>query len=264
MKIHVLDGAGSAGKTSGVIDHTVNRLKEKLDISEAKWIDYPAAMLNAVGGNKTWEESSREGVRLLMEEMASHDEKVILLSYSAGNKPLHDFLDMFPEFHDRIAAVGFMSDPWRPRDRFQSGTPRPVGYGIKGERRGPIAHKSFWTSVFDDVISAAREDAIMRYVADTVDGSFDEMITEAIRLGAMGNFQLSWQLGVIQRDPFRWFFGLGERIRQFGVDAHGYLTGAHTNDYIKPFKTKDGKEESLAERLGDSIAWKVRKDLGLV
>lgn len=264
MKIYILDGAGSAGRTSGVIDHTVDRLIEKLDISEAKWIDYPAAMLKLVGGNYTWDESSRMGVRLLMEEMAGHDEQVILLSYSAGNKPLHDFLDMFPEFHNRISAVGFMSDPWRPADRFQAGTPKPIGYGIKGERLGPIPNKSYWTSVVDDVISAAWPDALMRYVADTVDGRFDEMITKAINLGALGKFQLSWQLGVVQKEPLRWFFGLGGRIGQFAADAHGYLSGAHTNDYIKPFKTNDGKEESLAVRLADSIAWKVKKDLGLV
>lgn len=264
MKIYVLDGAGSAGKTSGIIDYTVNRLIEKLDISDPQWIDYPAAMLKLVGGNYTWDESSRMGVQMLFEEMTSHEEDVILLSYSAGNKPLHDFLEMFPELHDRILAVGFMSDPWRPAERFQAGTPKPIGYGIKGEKLGPIPDRSFWTSVGNDVISAAYPDALMRYVADTVDGRFDEMITEAIKLGSLGKFQLSWQLGVVQKEPLRWFLGLGGRIGQFGADARGYLTGAHTNDYIKPFKTSDGKEESLAVRLADSIAWKVKKEKGLV
>lgn len=264
MRIHILDGAGTAGKSSGVIDKTAESIAEKLDIAEIKWIDYPAAMLKTVGGNYTWEESSREGVRLLIEEMNSHDDRVILLAYSAGNKPVHDFLDMFPEFHDRIAAVGFMSDPWRPRDRYQTGTPKPIGYGIKGEREGPLGDRSYWTSVVNDVISAAWPDAIMRYVADVVEGSFDDMITEAIRLGRLGNFQLSWQLGIVQRNPFGWLFGLGGRIGQFAADARGYLTGAHTNDYIKPFKTNDGITDSLATRLGSTIAWKVKKDLGLV
>ena len=264
MKIYVLDGAGSAGRTSGIIDHTVKRLVEKLDISEAKWIDYPAAMLELVGGNYTWDESSRMGVRMLLEEMESHDEEVILLSYSAGNKPLHEFLDMYPELHRRILAVGFMSDPWRPADRYQTGTPKPIGYGIKGQDYGPIADRSFWTSVFNDVISAAYPDALMRYIADVVDGRFDQMITEAIKLGSLGSFQLSWQLGIVQRQPLTWFFGMGGRITQFGSDVRGYLTGAHTHDYITPFKTPDGKEDSLAVRLADSIAWKVRKTKGLV
>lgn len=264
MKIYVLDGAGSAGTTSGVIDHTVNRLMEKLEVSEAKWIDYPAAMLKLVGGNYTWDESSRMGVRMLMEEMTSHDEDVILLAYSAGNKPLHEFLDMFPEFHDRIASVGFMSDPWRPENKYQAGTEKPIGYGIKGQSVGPIPSKTFWTSVRDDVISAAYPDALMRYVADVVDGRFDEMITEAIELGGLGQFQLSWQLGVIQRQPLTWFFGIGGRIVQFGADAAGYLGGKHTNDYINPHRTPDGKTDSLAVRFADTIAWKVRKDKGLV
>ena len=263
MKIHVLDGAGSANRTSGIIDHTVERLKKQLDISEAKWINYPAAMMG-VGGDQTWEESSREGVRLLMEEMLSHTEDVILLSYSAGNKPLHDFLEMFPEFHGRIKAVGFMSDPWRPRDRFQSGTPRPIGWGIKGERVGPLGNRSFWTSVYNDAISAAYPDALIRYMADVTEGAPDEIIIKAINLGKLSDFQLSWQIGIIQRNPIAWFVGLGGRIGQLSADVRGYLTGAHTNDYIKPFKTPDGKTDSLAVRLADTIAWKVKKDMGLV
>lgn len=264
MKIYVLDGAGSAGRTSGVIDKTVDRLKEKLEISEAKWIDYPAAMLKVVGGKYTWEESSREGVRLLLDEMGTHDEEVILLAYSAGNKPLHDFLEMFPELHKRILAVGFMSDPWRPADKFQAGTRRPIGYGVKGQRLGPIPDRTFWTSVYNDAISAAFPDALIRYVADSINGSIDEIITEAIELGKLGTFQLSWQLGVVKREPFTWFFGLGGRIAQFGVDVLGYLSGDHTRAYTDPYKTDDGKTESLAVRFGDTIAWKVKKAKGLV
>lgn len=264
MKIYVLDGAGSAGKTSGVIDYTVDRLKEKLDISEAKWINYSASMLEAVGGKDTWNKSSKEGVQLLLEEMTKHDEEVILLSYSAGNKPLHDFLDMFPEFHDRILAAGFMSDPWRPRDRYQNGVPKPIGYGVKGERLGPIPDKSFWVSVVNDAISAAYPDALIRYVADSIDGTFDEMIETAIRLGSLGKFQLSWQLDIIKREPFTWFIGLGGRIGQLASDVRGYLSGDHTNKYITPFHTNDGKDDSLAVRFGDSIAWKVKKTKGLV
>lgn len=263
MKIYVLDGAGSANRTSGIIDKTVDRLKQTLDISEAKWINYPAAMMG-VGGNKSWEQSSREGVALLMEEMQKHEEDVILLSYSAGNKPLHDFLDVFPEFHSRIRAVGFMSDPWRPRDRYQAGTPKPIGWGIKGERIGPLGDRSFWTSVVNDAISAAYPDALIRYAADVSEGNPDEIITKAIHLGSLNNWQLGWQLGIIQRNPIGWFLGLGGRIGQFAADVRGYLSGVHTTAYIQPFKTNDGKSFSLAERLADSISWKVGKDLGLV
>ena len=197
---------------------------------------------------------------MLLEEMSTHDEDVILLSYSAGNKPLHEFLNMYPELHDRILAVGFMSDPWRPKDRFQHGTPKPVGYGIKGEDYGPIPEKSYWTSSVNDVISAAWPDALMRYVADTVDGRWDEMITKAIELGRLGNSQLAWQIGIMKRQPLTWFFGLGGRIVQFGKDVQGYLTGEHTNAYINELRTPDGKRESLAVRLADTIVWKLKSD----
>lgn len=258
MKLYVLDGAGSAGRTSGIIDATVNRISAKVKLSEIKWINYPASMMG-VGGSQSWEDSSRIGVRLLAEEMQSHNEDVVLLSYSAGNKPLHDFLDVYEEFHQRIVAVGFMSDPWRPKGRYQAGTREPIGYGVKGERLGPIANRSYWTSGYNDVISAAYPDAIMRYVADVVDGTPDQIITEAIRLGSLGSFQLSWQLGIIQKNPIGWLLGLGGRVGQFASDANGYLTGAHTKAYITPVKTSDGKTGSLAERLGDTIAYKISK-----
>lgn len=255
MKILVLDGIGSWNRTSGIIDHAVDRLKEKLGC-DAKWVNWKAAMAG-VGGAGSWEQNSRDGVALLVSEFADTTEDFVLLSYSGGNRVVHEFLDECPHLHDRVKAVGFMSDPWRPRDRWQAGTVQPIGYGIMGEDYGPIPDRTYWTSSHADVISAAWPDALMRYAADISPGDPDDFIDTAIRMGHLGQFQLAWQLGVIQREPLRWFLGLGGRIGQFGADAHGYLTGAHTSAYTDPYRTA-GDDRSLAVRLADSIAWKLR------
>lgn len=254
MKILVLDGIGSWNRTSGIIDHAVDRLKEKLGC-DAKWVNWKAAMAG-VGGAGSWEQNSRDGVALLVSEFADTTDDFVLLAYSGGNRVVHEFLHECPHFRDRVKAVGLMSDPWRPRDRWQAGTAKPIGYGIMGEDYGPIPHKTLWTAVHDDVITAAWPDALMRLAADLSGGDPDEMVTTAINLAQKGTWQLSWQLGIIQRNPFGWFIGLPGRVGQLGSDAAGYLSGRHTSAYTQPYRTGDD-ERSLAVRLADSLAWMV-------
>lgn len=258
MKQIILDGIGTGdGRTSGVIDVTANKVADALGI-QSKWIFWKAAMAG-VGGSGSWNDNAKAGVLMMVDEFKSTDEDYIILAYSGGNKVVHDFLDMYPEFHDRVVAVGFMSDPWRPKTRWQHGTPEPIGYGVMGERLGPIPDRSYWTSVHNDAISAAYPDALIRYAADVSDGDPDKIIENLISMSNLGKFQLAWQLGVVQRDPFRWFFGLGGRIGQMISDIHGYLNGRHTKAYITPFDTNDGNRESLAERLAETIIFKARK-----
>lgn len=256
MKILVLDGIGASGKrNSNVINPTVDRLVADLKAS-AIWINWPSAMFG-VGGKGSWEHNARIGVDMIVEEMNRDDDDVILLAYSGGNRVVHEFLDRSPHLIDRVLAVGFMSDPWRPRDKWQHGVAKPIGYGVMGEDETPIPDRCFWTSGYDDVISAARPDALMRYAADMSGGEPDKIIHDVIIAAQHNRFQLSFMLGL---PPLQWFAGLGPRLAQLTDDAHGYLTGAHTRAYTDPYKGGD----SLAIRLGASISWKVRKDKGLV
>src|SRR5699024_4370625 len=164
MRIYVLDGAGTHGRhDNSVIAGGVDRLEGSLirkhdPDTTAEWVPWQAALMGVGGNRESWETNSREGVRLLVERMKSHDEDVILIAYSAGNKPAHDFLNDHPEFHDRVAAVGFVSDPWRPRDRWQHGLGDPGGWGVCGEDYTPIPARCFWTAVPGDVIPCAQPD----------------------------------------------------------------------------------------------------------
>lgn len=252
MRIYCLDGIGTKGRVDGsVLAHCADHLGAKLGITP-EWVPWHAAMLG-VGGGGSWEENAAAGVDLLQRRVASHSEPVVLLAFSGGNKVVHDWLGQNPEYHHRVAAVGLMSDPWRPASRWQHGTadPRPR-YGIMGQSLGPVSDRTFWTTAVDDAISSAWPDALLRYVADVSMESMDDLIRKAIHLGSLGQFQLAWQSGIVLREPLTWFLGLGGRIGQLAADVRGYMSGGHTNAYTRPYKTGDDTR-SLAVRLADTI-----------
>lgn len=255
MYILVLDGIGSHGRTSGVIDETAHRLAENTG-GEEHWLPWEASMMG-IGGESLWPDSSGEGVRLIRQFMDTHSGDVVLLAYSGGNRPVHEFLDQHPDYLPRVRAVGLMSDPWRPNSRWQNGTPDPgPGYGIMGQDYGPIPDRTYWTTVPGDLISDADPDSLLRHVADTADGHLNTIAQEFIRKADAGRLQLAWFLGL---PPWQWFFGLGDRINRAMVEAYGYVIGGlHTRGYVDPYPTTGGDDRSLAIRLADTISWKVR------
>ena len=260
IRVRVCDGIGTAGRTSGVIDPAVERLLHGLaarDIeAEAQWIDYSASMFRVVGGDKTWQESSDEAVAQLLADFRRHPEdKFVLMAYSGGNLPVHEFLDHHPQFHDRIVSVGFMSDPWRPNNKWQHGTRNPGGFGICGQDAGPIWDRSFWTSAWGDPISGADWDSLLRHLADVSKGGPDQIIHDAIIAFQQGNLQLARFLGL---PIHQWFFGLGDRINRAGGEAYRYLTGFHTDHYVIPHMTSPDDARSLSERFGDTLSFAVQ------
>lgn len=264
MIVYVMDGAGTAGRTSNVIDHTADAVVKNLSRVgveiRAEWVEYPASIA-PVGGKFSWAQSAQIAKQNLLDKVKAHDEDIILLAYSAGNLPAHEFLrECEPSVINRVKAVGLMSDPWRPRGTGQAGTPTPSGYGVMGEDRGPIPGRTFWTSVEGDAISGAKHDALIRYVGDLAINTPDGIIEDAIKKWSDNSFQLAWQLGIVQRNPFGWFIGMGARMAQLRVDVERYLGGWHTTHYTRPFAGGD----SLAVRMGNSIAYKVKKDHGLL
>ena len=260
IRVLVCDGIGTAGRTSNVIDPAVHHLTDDLNErgieTVSEWIDYPAAMLKLVGGNYTWQQSSDMAVKLLIEQFQKYpDDKFVLMAYSGGNKPVHEFLEYFSRFHHQVVSVGFMSDPWRPEKKFQHDTPDPGGFGVCGQDAGPLEDRSFWTSVKGDPISGAAPDSLLRYVGDLGHGTPDQMIRDAIIYFQQGKFQLAAFLGL----PFHeWFFGLGARINATAAEVQRYMSGWHTTYYTKPFKTSESDDRSLSVRFGATLSYAVR------
>jgi hypothetical protein len=218
-----------------------------------------SASMAGVGGTKSWDEAAAEGVRDLDWLVESHPgEPLILLGYSGGCKVIHDWLDRHAgtSLLDRVLAVGLMSDPYRPRDRQQDKWPTR-GWGIAGERVGPLGDRTFWTTMPGDVISDALPDAILRTGADASRAMPGGFVRSLVRHVNAGSLQLAWQIGVFQRSPLAWFAALGPRLAQARDDIHGYMTGRHTTAYTDPF----GDGPSLIDRLAATVSWAARKRL---
>lgn len=259
MLIAYADGIGSArlGDDSGsLINHVTRPLAAKTGARTAR-ITWPASMAT-IGGPLSWTVAAHHGVLELDRIARENPEPLILIGYSGGNRVIHDWLDQRPHEHHRVAAVGLLSDPYRPHGSEQNGTPPTSGWGVCGQRRGPIADRTFWTTHPQDVISNAAPDSLLRTVADLSDKIPGGLLSDLSGHHQRGDWQLLWQLGVFRTNPLSWFGSFGSRLTQARRDIDGYLVrGFHTAGYTDPFPTRDGKTESLAHRLAASLAWKV-------
>ena len=256
------DGVGTDGRVDGsVLAPCVDRLAAKIG-ADTRWFPWGGSTMLGMGGGGTWADNSRQGVQALVEWMdANPAQHIVLMSFSGGSLPAHDFLDQHPRLHHRVLGAAFLSDPWRPRDRWQHGLASPGGWGVCGERYTPISDRAWWTAVPGDVIPNAPHDSLLRYFADVSYGHPDHMIHEAIEAFQQGRFQLAahLELPLLER-----IFGLGRRMREASDAVWRYLNGFHTNHYLGPVDTGNGDLRSLAERLADSVAWGVETRYGLV
>lgn len=262
-KLDPEDAASILRKT--VVDLIESLRKHDHEVSNRK-VNWKASMA-MVGGNTSWHNAAHGGVLdidNILNQNAEFDTRVILLGYSGGCKVIRDWLDARPHQRQRVAAVGLLSDPFRPHLGFQAGTDNPGGSGICGGRNTPLGDRTFYTSFRNDVISSCPDDSPLRTLADLSDkipGAFIEDFTDHVRLG---NWQLATYIGMWRRDPIGYFIRLGPRMDAARRGVEGYLTGAHTTAYTREFVTKNNGVEDrrpLATRLADTVSYKVRKDL---
>lgn len=260
MLIAYADGIGTARLTEddgrSILQHVVRPLAAKTGARPVR-IEWPASMAG-IGGHTSWAAAAHAGVLHLDQLLADHPgERVILLGYSGGCRVVHDWLHSRPAQRHRIAAVGLMSDPYRPFGRSQHGTKQLDGWGVCGQRLGPLPGKTLWTSVARDVISDASSDSPWRTVADLSDQIPGGFMTDLVGHLKQGDWQLATKMGLWRRDPLAYLRGLGPRMDRARRDGEGYLTGLHTTAYTRPHHTPDGKTDSLAHRLAASLAWMV-------
>lgn len=259
----VLDGAGTNGKTSHVVDDVVEEIFTGLN-SEAEWIEWEASVMT-VGGPTPWNLASNRAVVSTARRIEETTEQIILLGFSAGCRPVREFLEAYPHLRHRIAAVGQLADPYQPRGRQQYGVWEPPHrFGIMGQKIGPLGDRTFWCGHPSDPIPWAAWDSLLRYgtaPVDAVPGRFISTFADKARLGRL---QLAPFLGL----PFHeWFGGLGTRIRLSVDEARSYLGSGHTKAYTVPYPTRDPvtgetDERPLAARLGGTIVYAVKKREG--
>lgn len=261
MIIAYADGIGSARLTEddgrSILQHVVRPLAAKTGARPVR-VEWPASMVG-VGGSHSWAVAAHHGVLALDKIAADHPrDDLVLLGYSGGNRVVHDWLDQRPHMRDRVAAAGFMSDPHRPAGRWHAGgrdgLPDPGGWGICGQRLGPIPARSFWTSSPGDAISSCPPDSPLRTLADLSDRIPGALLADLSGHLRAGDWQLATHMGLWRRDPLAYLRGLGPRMDRARRDVEGYLSGRHTLDYTRPWQGGP----SLAHRLADRIAWNLR------
>lgn len=214
-------------------------------------VQWPASMAR-VGGDQSWDEAAREGVRNLDEILArSPGEPVVLLGYSGGCKVVHDWLDQRPDARHRVAAVGLMSDPFRPRGRWQATLPDPGGWGICGEKLGPIPGRTFWTSSGPDVISSCPADSPLRTFADVSDKIPGSLLDDLRGHLVKDDWQLATYMKMWRKDPLGYLRDLPRRMHVARTGVEGYLASAHTLAYTRG-------NPSLALQLAGSINWALK------
>lgn len=252
LTVLVFDGAGTAGRTSKVVDAVVERLRWKTGAA-VQWVPWPASLMG-VGGTTPWPVATSEAIRWAVDYMWRHDGQFILVGFSAGCRPARELLERHPGLAERVAAIAQLADPWQPASRQQDGVPDGPGFGIMGQATGPVPDRTFWCGHPGDPICRAAPDSLLRYLTGSTDAVPGGLFRAFVDKAARGRLQLVPFLGL----PFHeWFVGLGPRIDRSIREAQSYLGSGHTRAYTAYFPTP-GDTRSLAHRLADSVAWRVR------
>lgn len=259
MHIIYADGIGTGEdgfvEDLSILYKVVSRIQQKQPSFRHTRLKWPSSMVT-IGGRYSWAEASRLGVRALNSIIDQYPEtQFILLGYSGGCRVIHEWLEQNPARLGKIAAVGLLSDPYRPRDRKQYGSSETIGWGICGQKVGPIPDRTFWSTAPGDCISDAMPDAILRTPADVSDVMPGQFLWRLRDQHQRGNLQLAWQIGVVRHAPLTWLIHLGPRLHQARLDIKRYLNGRHTTAYI----TARGSNPSRAEQLADSIVLRLTR-----
>ena len=286
----VMDGIGTAStatKTSNVLDPAVDTIMNGLTNATRELVLWPASY-GPVGDGSSWSQSADIGVinaAGIISRYPDHD--IVIMAYSGGNMIAKRLLEARPDLHVRVVAMGRLSDPWRPRSRWQNGTPDPGGWGVCGEDLGPISNRTYWSSapaiakwlnppakrgrtaihrdVRADPISSASERSLMRPFADGTDylgSDIDAFFADLKNMTSKNNVQILAELALLRQNPFAYMMGLGARISITYEEVLAYSTyRQHTTAYTEEFRTTDGGAQSLSERLGATVLHKTNRRL---
>lgn len=259
MHVIFADGIGSnepgVNREESVLYSVVKRLAVLNKEYKEDRVEWPASMA-MVGGTKSWNESTRIGISEINKIVSEiGNDTFILLGYSGGCRVIHEWMEQNPNDLGRVKSVGLLSDPFRPKNRNVVGVSKTKGWGICGQKKGPIPNRTFWAANPGDVITDALPNSLLRTAADASDVMPYEMLGELHRHLMKGDLQLAHQLNLFRTNPLTWFTNLQPRFNQARIDIQGYLGEEHTTAYLKPYAGGG----SLAHRLAEAVNWQATR-----
>lgn len=264
----VADGVGTReGLTSNVVDETVRGIESTMKV-QTVWASWPAGYGPVGGAGGSWQRNSDVGAVTVLDMIDKNPGRTfILVGYSGGCLVIRKALErLAPRHYDAVLAVGLLSDPNRPADKVQSGIMEPTrGSGVCGGKdTGVFTGRTFWTTHPRDPISNAEPDALLRSVADFTDNlgtDLDAFTQDVVKTLNSRSLQLWRERALFARSPIHWFQTIGDRLARGLQDVLNYSArGFHTTAYKDPWAGGPG----LAFRMGASISWRARKELGII
>lgn len=183
MRIFIADSDGGYRKPSRILGRFVSELSDWTGARETVKVQWPAPGGFGRRRSHTWESAAAAGVADLNRLVRLHpSDPIILIGVCSGTRVIHDWMDAHPEDLDRVAAVGMIADPYRPRDQWLDGMPDPGGQGVAGLRRGAVPDRTYWVSVPGDPLSGVRPNCLLRGVVRTSplapDQVYDELLED--------------------------------------------------------------------------------------
>ena len=157
--------------------------------------------------------------------------------------------DANPDLLDRVAAVGLIGDPFRPRGQALPGVPDPGGQGVYGSWESPIPERTFWLSVPGDPLSGVDGDSPLRPAVHDSDLAPDQAYDELLVDLPESRTGLAARLGVAHR-PTQWSLGLPGRVDR----AREVLRRQASGHYIEAYETGEQGQPSPLGQLIMAIA----------
>lgn len=253
VRILIADGDGGYRQSTEVVDEFADRLASRLGTRPPVRVQWPEPDAIRLRRPRTWRAASAAGVADLARLVRLHpSDPLVLVGCMCGSRIIHDWMDAYPDQLDRVAAVGLISDPFRPAGRTTPGVPDPGGQGVAGTHLGPIPDRTFWASVPGDPMSGVQRGSLLRAVVRDSQLTVEQVYRDLLHDLPDSRTQLAARLHVFHH-PSNWTAVFGRDLEDARATLLRFADRAHLADYTVP--GADGR--SVLDHLEDQIVSEV-------
>lgn len=235
MRILIADSDGGYGPPSAILGRFLESLVERTGAARAVRVQWPAPGVITPRRSHTWETAAAAGVADLNRLVRLHpSDLLVLVGVCSGSRVIYDWLEANPEQLDRVAVVGMVGDPFRPRDKWLPGTQDPGGQGVAGRRLGPIPDRTYWVAVPGDPLSAIQADSLLRSAVRGSDLAPDQVYDDILDDLPGSRAKMAARLDVLHH-PGDWATNLRRRVDE----AREALERYRSLDYATRYESNE-------------------------